>query len=121
MTPREVCPQCGSPWFKRNGHIHTGKQSQRCKRCGRAFVLQPDNAVITEEQRRLIERLLVERLALRESCRAVGVGLRWLLHFMGERLQAAPEHLPAAAPGGTQRVSLQRLETELDELGSFVG
>jgi hypothetical protein len=75
MTPREVCPQCGSPWFKRNGHIHTGKQNHRCKRCGRAFVLNPENPVITEEQRSLIERLLVERISLRGICRAMGVCL----------------------------------------------
>ena len=79
MTPREACPQCGSRWYKRNGHIHTGKQTHRCKHCGRAFVLTPENAVITEEQRALIERLLLERISLRGICRAVGVGLQWLL------------------------------------------
>src|SRR4026208_2313380 len=87
---REACPQCGSTWFKKNGHIHTGKQNHRCKRCGRAFVLSPENHLITEAQRTLIERLLLERISLRGICRAVGVGLRWLLYFMVERFQAAP-------------------------------
>ena len=121
MTPREVCPQCGSPWFKRNGHIHTGKQNHRCKRCGRAFVLNPENHLITEEQRSLIERLLLERISLRGICRAVGVGLQWLIQFMVERFQATPEHLYAKPPDGTPAVILQRLEAELDELWSFVG
>jgi insertion element IS1 protein InsB len=121
MTPREACPQCGSPWFKRNGHIHTGKQNHRCKRCGRAFVLNPENTVITEEQRRLIERLLVERISLRGICRAMGVGLRWLLHFMGECIRAAPDHLYVQWTAGAPVVILQRLEAELDELWSFVG
>ena len=49
--------------------------------CGRAFVLSPENHLITEEQRTLIERLLLERISLRGICRAVGVGLRWLFHF----------------------------------------
>ena len=93
MTPREACPQCGSPWFKRNGHIYTGKQNHRCKSCGRAFVLNPEHPVITEEQRTLIERLLLESISLRGICRAVGVGLQWLLQFMVARFQAAPEHL----------------------------
>ena len=35
MVSREACPQYGSTWFKRNGHIHTGKQNHRCKLCGR--------------------------------------------------------------------------------------
>ena len=36
---------------------------------GRAFVLFPDNRVITEEQRTLIERLWLERISLRGICR----------------------------------------------------
>ena len=121
MTPREACPQCGSRWYKRNGHIHTGKQNHRCKLCGRAFVLTPENSVITEEQRKLIERLLLERISLRGICRAVGVGLQWLLQFMVTRFQAAPEDLYAKPAAGTPAVILQRLEAELDELWSFVG
>ena len=121
MTPRETCPQCGSMWFKRNGHIHTGKQNHRCKVCGRAFVLTPANHVITEEQRRLIERLLLERISLRGICRAVGVGLRRLLQFIVERFQSAPEHLCITQSRCIQAVILQRLEAELDELWSFVG
>jgi insertion element IS1 protein InsB len=89
--------------------------------CGRAFVLSPDNHVITEEQRTLIERLLLERISLRGICRAVGVGLRWLLQFMVERFQAAPEHLYVRPTAGTQVVTLHRLEAEVDELWSFVG
>src|SRR5919106_2357361 len=121
MTPREACPQCGSRCYKRNGHIHTGKQNHRCKVCGRAFVLTPENSVITEEQRRLIERLLLERISLRGICRAVGVGLRWLLHFMGECFRAAPDHLYVQPATGAPVVILQRLEAEPDELWSFVG
>ncbi len=121
MALRVACPQCGSIWFKRNGHIHTGKQNHRCKLCGRAFVLTPDNSVITAEQRALIERLLLERISLRGICRAVGVGLQWLLQFMVARFQAAPEHLYVQPADSPPAVILQRLEAELDELWSFVG
>ena len=100
-TPREACPQCGSRWYKRNGHIHTGKQNHRCKVCGRAFVLQPENSVITDERRVLIERLLLERISLRGICRAVGVGLQWLLQFMVTRFQAAPDDLYVKPAEGT--------------------
>jgi len=121
MTPREACPQCGSRWYKRNGHIHTSKQNHRCKVCDRAFVLTPENSVITEEQGVLIERLLLECISLRGICRAVGVGLQWLLQFMVARFQAAPEDLYAKPVEGTPAVILQRLEAELDELWSSVG
>src|SRR5215208_4514766 len=121
MIIREVCPQCGSRQYKRNGRIHTGKQNYKCKTCRRAFVLVPENHVITEEQRAVIERLLLERGSLREICRVIGVGLRWLLYFMGERFTAAPEHLYVQPTAGAQRVILHRLGAEVDELWSYVG
>ena len=121
MIRRESCPRCGSIWYKRNGHIHTGKQNHRCKLCGRAFVQLPENPAITEEQRALIERLLLERISLRGICRAVGVGLRWLLQFIVERFAAAPDHLYVRPSQGTPTVILQQLKTEVDELWSFVG
>jgi insertion element IS1 protein InsB len=121
MSKREACPQCGSRHYKRNGRIHTGKQNHKCKACGRAFVLSPENHLVTEEQRTLIERLLLEGISLRGICRAVGGGLRWLLQFMVECFQAAPEHLYVTSPSGTQTVILHRLEAEVDEIWSFVG
>ncbi len=120
MIKREVCPQCGSRQYKRNGRIHTEKQNHKCKTCGRAFVLVPENHVITEEQRAVIERLLLERISLRGICRVIGVGLRWLLQFMVERFPAAPDHLYVQPASDTQRVLLHRLEAEVDELWSWL-
>ena len=121
MTPREACPQWGSRWDKRNGHLQTGKQNHRGNVCGRALVLTPENSVITEEQRVLSARRLLERISLRGICRAVGVGLQWLLPLMGARFQAAPEHLCIELPVDTRVVILYRLEAEMDELWSLVG
>ena len=121
MIRREACPQCGSRQYKRNGRIHTGNQNHKCKDCGRAFVLVPETPIITQEQRALIERLLLERSSLRGICRAIGVGLRWLLYFVVERFNAAPDALYVRPTAGTQGVSLHRLEAEVDELWSFVG
>ena len=58
---------------------------------------------------------------MRGICRAVGVGLRWLLQFMVERFQAAPEHLHVKLSASSPTVIVQRLEAELDELWSCVG
>ena len=121
MIKREACPRCGSRQYKRNGRIHTGKQNHTWRACGRAFVLVPENPVITEEQRAVIERLLLERISLRGICRVIGVGLRWLLYVMAERFTAAPEHRYVQSTAGNQRVLLHRLEAEVDELWSFVG
>jgi insertion element IS1 protein InsB len=101
--------------------MHTGEQNHRCHVCGRACVLTPEHSLSTEEQRARIGRLLLERISLRGSCRAVGVGLQGLVQFMAARCQAAPEDLYVKRADSPPTVILQRLEAELDELWSFGG
>jgi insertion element IS1 protein InsB len=68
----------------------------------------------------LIEHLLCERISLRGICRAVGVSLTWLLHFMVERFAACPDHWHVQLPNSPTDVVLLQLEAEADELWSFV-
>jgi insertion element IS1 protein InsB len=117
---REACPECGSERFKKNGHIHTGKQNHQCKKCGRQFVLHAENRLIGEDPRTMVERLLCEKISLHGICRAVGVSLRWLMNFIVARFAALPDHLyvlPVVAP---REVIIGRLEVEADEMWSFV-
>ena len=120
MVLRDVCPQCKSPKFKKNGHIHTGKQNHQCQNCGRQFVQSLVQYRISDDTRALIERLLVERISLRGICRAVGVGLKWLLGFLVQRVKALPEHLHVQPVTCDGYVMMQRLEVEADEISSFV-
>ena len=120
MVVRDACPACGSTQFKKNGHIHSGKQNHQCTTCGRQFVASAEERIIADEQRTLIEHLLRERLSLRGLCRAVGVSLTWLLHFMVERFAACPDHLHAQLPVSPTDVVLRQLEAEADEMWSFV-
>jgi insertion element IS1 protein InsB len=120
MVVRDACPGCGSSHFKKNGHIHSGKQNHQCKACGRQFVASAEERIIVAEQRTLIQHLLYERISLRGICRAVGVSLTWLLHFMVECFAACPDHLHARLPNSPTDVVLLRLEAEADELWSFV-
>ena len=120
MVIRDACPGCGSPQFKKNGHLHSGKQNHQCKVCGRQFVASTEDRIISSAQHTLIEHLLRERISLRGICRAVGVSLTWLLHFMVDRFAACPEHLLVQLPASPTDVVLRRLESEADELWSFV-
>jgi insertion element IS1 protein InsB len=106
--------------FKKNGHIHSGKQNHQCKACGRQVVASAEERIIASEQRMLIEHLLCERISLRGICRAVGVSLTWLLHFMVERFAACPDHLHVQLPVSPTTVVLRQLEAEADEMWSFV-
>jgi insertion element IS1 protein InsB len=120
MIVRDACPACGSTRFKKNGHTHNGKQKHQRKTCPRQFVQCLDQYRISAETRALIERLLVERISLRGICRAVGVGLKWLLGFLVTCFEALPDHLHVQPVTGHGDVMLRRLEVEADEMASFV-
>jgi insertion element IS1 protein InsB len=120
MVVRDVCPRCQSPKYKKNGHIHNGKQNHQCHACGRQFVDCSEQYLISEDTRALIERLLVERISLRGICRAVGVTLKWLVGFLVQCFEALPDHLNVEPVSRTQDVVIQRLEVEADEMQSFV-
>jgi insertion element IS1 protein InsB len=120
MVIRDVCPRCKSSKYKKNGHIHTGKQNHHCHDCGRQFVESFEQYLISADIRALIKRLLLERISLRGICRAVGVTLKWLLGFLVQCFEALPDHLHVQPVTCTQNVMIQRLDVEADEMSSFV-
>jgi transposase-like protein len=104
---RDVCPRCHSPNYKKNGHIQNGKQNHQCKDCGCQFVDGFEQYLVSDETRGLVERLLLERLSLRGICRAVGVGLKWLLGFIVTCFDALPDHLNIQPVACNQEVMSQ--------------
>jgi hypothetical protein len=120
MVIRDVCPRCQSPKYKKNGHIHNGKQNHHCHGCGRQFVQCCEQYLIADDKRSLIERLRVERISLRGICCAVGVTLKWLLGFLVQCIEVLPDHLHVQPLTGHGNVMLRRLEVEADERASFV-
>jgi transposase-like protein len=73
--------------FKKNGHIHNGKQNHQCKDCGRQFVVDATHREIGAEQRTVVERLLCEKISLHGICRTIGVSIRWLMDFIVARFE----------------------------------
>jgi insertion element IS1 protein InsB len=120
MLIRDACPACGSRRYKKNGHTRHGKQNHQCKACERQFGATADDRLIADERRTMVEHLLRERVSLRGICRAVGVSLTWLLHFMVECFTACPEDLHVQLPARPTAVVMSRLEAEADEMWSFV-
>jgi insertion element IS1 protein InsB len=109
------CPSCESVNIKKNGHIHNGKQNYQCKDCGREFVADNQKKIITQAQRELIKKLLLERISLRGICRVMGVSLVWLLAFFREVTSQIPDDLGIVKP------LKSKLTIEIDEMWSFVG
>jgi len=83
-----TCPSCGSSLVVRNGHIHNGKAKFACKACRRQFVENPAWKPITDETKQLIDKLLLERLALAAIARVCGVSQRWLQSYVNAKYAA---------------------------------
>ena len=121
IVVRDCCPRCASTNFKKNGHIHNGKQNHQCKDCGREFVLTPENKTISEETKELTKKLLLERISLRGICRVISVTMDWLLGFVVDLYLELPDNLNVRTLKTENDVIIQQLETEVDEMWSFVG
>jgi insertion element IS1 protein InsB len=120
MVILESCPACGSTRYKKNGHTRHGKQNHFCKKCERQFSAEAKNLFISAERRAEIENLLRERISLRGICRAMGVSLTWLLHFMVQCFASCPDHLHVQLPSSPANVLIYKLKAEADEMWSFV-
>ncbi len=117
---RICCPACNSIGTKKNGHIHNGKQNRRCKKCGRQFVENPKQKLISVEKREQIRDLLLERISLRGICRSMKVSLRWLLDFIASEYEQLPDDLNYGASVETDSLLIWSIESEVDEMWSFV-
>ncbi|PHN01289.1 IS1 family transposase [Flavilitoribacter nigricans] len=117
-----LCPSCQSIKIVKNGKTYYGKQNHKCKDCGRQFVLN-NNHNIPEDQRKMIQKALNERISLLGICRVFNVSLPWLLNFAESVWNAVPINiglsdwwLKQLRPKKAQLIVLQ-----LDEAWSFVG
>jgi DNA-directed RNA polymerase subunit RPC12/RpoP len=100
MSDQIDCPSCQSDKVKRNGHIHNGKQNYQCKSCGRQFVVHPNKKYISQEEREMIDRLLLERIpaghrSLAGICRVMKVSQTWLLDYVSKLYETLPDDLNA--------------------------
>ncbi|MGE0083538.1 MAG: IS1 family transposase [Desulfococcaceae bacterium] len=109
------CPNCNSGNIKKNGHIHNGKQNYRCKDCFRQFVNNPEKKTVSDFEKNIILKLLIERIPLRGICRVMNVSLTWLLLFFRRVTDEIPKD------SGIINPVKGRLIPEMDEMWSFAG
>ncbi len=87
------CPDCTSGQTVKNGCIHNGKQNYKCKDCGRQFVEDPQNKIITSETKGLIDKLLLEKLPLAGIARVADVSEPWLQGYVNQQYEAVPKQV----------------------------
>ncbi len=90
-------PSCESQHTVKNGRIHNGKQNFKCRDCGRQFVQDPQNKVIDQATKDLIDNLLLERLALAGIARVTGVSELWLQRYGNAKYAAVPKQVNVRA------------------------
>jgi IS1 family transposase/transposase-like protein len=111
---RPDCPDCGSNHIVKNGRIPNKKQKYKGQICGRQFVENPTNKVISSQTKDLIARLLLEKISLAGIARSTGVSQKWLQDYVNNKY-ASIERTVKVKP--QKKV---RLNVECDELWSFV-
>ena len=79
------CPACSSKKVVKNGHIHNGKQRYKCKDCGRQFIYGATNKRISDDTKRRIDKLLLERLSLAGIARVEDVSETWLQAYVNQK------------------------------------
>jgi len=94
------CPNCKSDKTVKNGHIHNGKQRYLCKDCGRQFVLDPTKKLISEETKKRIDKLLLEKIPLAGIARAMEVSETWLQAYVNKKYEEVDKHVRVKAKKG---------------------
>lgn len=108
------CPNCGSEEVSRNGQTRHGKQNYKCRECGRQFVLNPAWKPITEEQKELMSRMLLERISQAGIARVLQVSEDTVQRYVNSQAASVKKQVEVT-PKEKKRLSVQ-----MDELWSFV-
>ena len=94
----------------------TTSQNINCISCGRQFVVNPTKNSIPKKLKLLIDRLLLERISLREIAIVTQVSWSWLQDYVNQKLAHTPRPRQIKVSGKPPR----KLTIECDEMWSFV-
>lgn len=109
-----TCPQCHSHKIVKNGSIHNKKPKYKCQECGRQFVENPTKKVINDDTKKLIDKLLLEKISLAGIARVTGVSSKWLQDYVNSKYNQVKREIKVLSkkPG--------KIIIEADEAWSFV-
>jgi insertion element IS1 protein InsB len=91
------CPKCESSKVVKNGCIHNGKQNYRCRDCGRQFVENPQQKLISQQTKDLVDKLLLEKISLAGIARVCDVSEVWLQSYVNRKYEAVPRQVDVSA------------------------
>lgn len=120
MFQQHNCPACDSTNLVKNGSTYYAKARLKCKSYGRQFVQMRTYTPLSNESKRRIELLLAERISLEAICRVMEIKPHQLYAYMDELYDEVPQDL-ACSVKDKAAIELVKVDSELDELWSFVG
>ncbi|NER85047.1 MAG: hypothetical protein F6K42_37170 [Leptolyngbya sp. SIO1D8] len=91
------CPDCGSLNIVKNDTTHHGKQNHKCKDYSRQFVEDPQNKIIDEATKHLIDKLLLEKIPLAGIARVVEVSEVWLQPYVNAKYDQVKRQVQVSA------------------------
>ena len=109
------CPKCASTRIIKNGSIHNKKKKYQCNTCKKQFVEQPANKIIDDNTKKMIDKLLLERIPLAGIVRVTGVSDTWLQKYVNAKYKVVPRQINVTVK------AKGRLTIECDEEWSYVG
>ncbi|WP_319423053.1 IS1 family transposase [Pleurocapsa sp. FMAR1] len=109
------CPSCNSEQIVKNGHIHNGKQNYKCRDCGRQYVENPQNKMIDQPTKNLIDKLLLEKIPLAGIARVTEVSEPWLQSYVNAKYESVSQQVKV------KNKRKGKLTIQCDEMWSFVG
>ena len=87
------CPSCNSEQIVKNGKIHNGKQNYKCRDCGRQYVENPQNKLINQATKNLIDKLLLEKIPLAGIARVTEVSEPWLQSYVNAKYESVSQQV----------------------------
>lgn len=91
------CPSCESQQIVKNGKIHNGKQNYRCRGCGRQFVENRQQKIISQSTKNLIDKLLLEKIPLAGIARVTNVSEPWLQNYVNDKYASVSQQVSVTA------------------------
>ena len=82
------CPSCESKQIVKNGKIDNGKQNYKCRNCGRQFVENRQQKIISQSTKNLIDKLLLEKIPLAGIARVTDVSEPWLQSYVNDKYES---------------------------------
>jgi len=121
ISKDQRCPYCLNNDLRPKGWTRKSrKRRYKCKSCKKHITLTGQSWFIDDRELGRIDRLLVERISLRGICRSLEISLSWLMAYCKRLYKEQPDDLNYH-PNQDAEIELKLVDTELDEMWSFVG